>query len=78
MDEPTPGALELVLAIVGFLVAIAGMLLGLVGYAASIRRGDPYPGYPDRYLRFSIKWPYVLQFPLLLVGFGLMWLAGRV
>lgn len=54
MDDPTLGAFELVLLIVGFLVAVAGMLLGLVGYAASIRRGDPYPGYPDRWLRFSV------------------------
>jgi uncharacterized BrkB/YihY/UPF0761 family membrane protein len=71
----TPG---LILLIVGFLVAVVGILLGLVGYVASIRTGDPYPVDPRRWLQFSVRWPYLLQYPLLLIGFGLMWLSGRM
>lgn len=66
------------LAIAGFLIAIAGILLGLVSHVASMRTGDLYPGDPTRALRLSIRWPYVLQYPLLLVGFGLIWFSGQI
>ncbi len=69
---------EWVLAIAGFLIAVTGILLGLVSYISSMRTGDLYPGDPIRALRLSIRWPYVLQYPLLLVGFGLIWLSGRL
>ncbi len=69
---------EWVVAVAGFLIAIWGVLLGLVSHVASMRTGDLYPGDPIRALRLSIRWPYVLQYPLLLVGFGLIWLSGRL